>query len=591
MSTPITWFTKRLVDGLQSRRGILSLTDQLGREQRPFSHQEDFVRRFVRPEVEVLVAAHCAGSGKTGLALMCFAAIHLIEDNACGVFVVPPSLLEQWYSSARDWLRHMDETGSGIADSDLIVPRKRRDLTDSAVRTAKIVILSSYLVADLFRESFEPVEKAFLCETTRRWRSGWRPKPGGTHPLFEREWSFLCVDEVHVSRNSSTFVCQSQAQLSKRSKKRVGLSATPVVTKPSDMVGISTALGVPACEGVDFTLHRSWSDTSGQKLKKRTAELFRRSIDVVCEDVLQLPPLVHEFEDFPANLPPDAVAKYNELLRTSHAYRLRCEGPAPKLSDYKELSALLVRLQQIVVSPLLAERGAKAFWADPALFAAAAAEPTGALVALRRKLDQLMNRDGVARVLVCSESSAMLHIAARCVGDVGKQLFFDGRVTMRERRERVSEFLYADKAVLFLSIGAGGLGLNLVAPKPFGCSHAVFWGARPFSPAVELQAAKRLHRYGAYETVTIHHLISRFSVDDAIGALHSDKVELSKAMMGEAEIQGAWRTSARVVDGCEPLKPNGRFPRRRSARDERGRPIDPEPRHLKQPKRPRSPGA
>jgi superfamily II DNA or RNA helicase len=65
------------------------------------------------------------------------------------------------------------------------------------------------------------------------------------HPIFRRQWSLAVVDEVHFHRSPTSEWTLSQSYLSKRSKRRIGLSATPVVNRPLDLAGICTALNAP----------------------------------------------------------------------------------------------------------------------------------------------------------------------------------------------------------------------------------------------------------------------------------------------------------------------------------------------------------
>ena len=50
---------------------------------------------------------------------------------------------------------------------------------------------------------------------------------------------------VHPNVASPLYRTLSQAYLSKRAKRRIGLSATPVVNRPLDLAGICTALNAP----------------------------------------------------------------------------------------------------------------------------------------------------------------------------------------------------------------------------------------------------------------------------------------------------------------------------------------------------------
>ena len=120
--------------------------------------------------------------------------------------------------------------------------------------------------------------------------------------------------------------------------------------------------------------------------------------------------------------------------------------------------------------------------------------------------------------------------------------------------------------MLFLSIGAGGVGLHLVP----GCEAMLFWGSMPFSPAHRRQALKRIHRIGQTAPitgkVTVRHLIAHGSVDNAIGVMHGDKDALIQ-LVQEGDDSGfgghedsQWRKAGRIVDAALPVDEFGNFP-------------------------------
>ena len=164
--------------------------------------------------------------------------------------------------------------------------------------------------------------------------------------------------------------------------------------------------------------------------------------------------------------------------------------------------------------------------------------------------------------------------------EFGACYMYKGDMSQKQRLAAKKGFLRSQRAVLFLSIGAGGVGLHLVP----GCEAMVFWGSMPFSPAHTRQAMKRIHRIGQHAPITgkvsIIHLIPYGSVDGAIATVHGDKNALINLVQegddsgfgGDADSQ--WRKAGRIVDACEPVGEDGSFgtmPHHK--RDGRGEPI------------------
>ena len=240
-------------------------------------------------------------------------------------------------------------------------------------------------------------------------------------------------------------------------------------------------------------------------------------------------------------------------------------------SDLLKLMRLIIKLQQMLVCPRLAELGAAAFEAEPQLYEeVAGAPPTGSLRALLSEV-RTLQAAGHRRIVIAANHVAIMRIAARWLakahsGETGEIVFYDGRLSQLQRQQAKRRFLGAAKGLLFLSIGAGGVGLHLVP----GCEAMIFWGSSPLSPAHTRQALKRIHRIGqdcpATGQVTIIHLLAYGSVDYGIGRVHHDKERLidfvqegdESGFIGDGD--ETWRKYGRIVDECEEVLGSGTFP-------------------------------
>jgi SNF2 family DNA or RNA helicase len=104
----------------------------------------------------------------------------------------------------------------------------------------------------------------------------------------------------------------------------------------------------------------------------------------------------------------------------------------------------------------------------------------------------------------------------------------DGRMT-RENRDKSMQALRENPAirVMLVSIGAGGLGLNLTT------ANKVYMMEPQFNPAAEAQAVDRVHRLGQDREVTIKRFIMQDSFEEKMLVLQSKKKALADLTMAK----------------------------------------------------------
>jgi superfamily II DNA or RNA helicase len=147
------------------------------------------------------------------------------------------------------------------------------------------------------------------------------------------------------------------------------------------------------------------------------------------------------------------------------------------------------------------------------------------------KIDVLVQRleqaveDG-HRALVFSQWTGLLDLIEPHLG--GSAIDFerlDG--STRDRAGVVRRFQHDEgPPVMLVSLKAGGTGLNLTA------ADHVFLMDPWWNPAVEDQAADRVHRIGQTRPVVVHRIVSLDTVEEGILALHTRKRALSEVVMG-----------------------------------------------------------
>lgn len=363
-------------------------------------------------------------------------------------------------------------------------------------------------------------------------------------------------------RNPLTAWTKGHEVIASKAGKVMGLTATPVFNKPQDLMGIGTAIDL-APKWKEAT---TWfKDRKKTVVNLQTLDDFQEFIDRATDDILNLPEIVDHYINFDASIDPMHVEDYNEALANARRLRFSLErrGRATQ-QELQQLMSYLQNLQQFIVSPLLAEKGAKAVQKDEKLIQQASLQDTGALQALKKAIIDLQD-EKYARVMVaCCHTSLLVvadcYLKRECPG-IGNIIQYHGGLSLKKRGEATTAFLDGPKTVLLMSIDAGGTGLHLVP----GANAVVFWGSRPFSPQQVKQTKKRVHRIGQEFPVKVVHLIAEGSVDHAINFVHKDKLRLANAVTDgdtaglEAE-GGKWRSTGRIVDRCKFLSEDGQFP-------------------------------
>lgn len=394
-------------------------------------------------------------------------------------------------------------------------------------------------------------------------------------------------------RNPDTGWCVAHHRLAQSCKRRYALTATPVFNKPLDMVGLMKSINATHSKH-NFQDKAFWStDNKFNTINAQACTLFQEHVYRNRDTILKLPAVIDKTVRFNPELCAENALKYNAILQEARNLKLQIDNSAKKDSkDLQKLMSMMQRLQQMLVSPLLAEKTAKVFKEKPALIDLAIQSPTGALKALAACVKDLFENHGIKRLVVACDYVELMKIGRRYIEkntDIDGVMFqFDGSLSQQERKEVKRGFLENEKpTILFLSIGAGGTGLHLVG-NPSERSAIIFCFSSPFSPAQIRQTYKRIHRIGQAHEVHVRHLVAYGSVDYAIRKGHVCKQNLAdyvvdgnKKALGEmAEIAAnlaraaskedqsveigttgcTWKQMGRYVDICTTMDENGNFP-------------------------------
>ncbi len=142
------------------------------------------------------------------------------------------------------------------------------------------------------------------------------------------------------------------------------------------------------------------------------------------------------------------------------------------------------------------------------------------------KFNQLMelleeSRRSGRRVLIFSQFTKMLELIGRELARKGRTFFYlDGQTPSEERMDLCNRFNNGEHDLFLISLKAGGTGLNLASADTV-ILYDTWW-----NPAVEEQAADRVHRIGQKNVVQVIKLVARGTIEDKMNELQEKKRHL-----------------------------------------------------------------
>jgi len=138
------------------------------------------------------------------------------------------------------------------------------------------------------------------------------------------------------------------------------------------------------------------------------------------------------------------------------------------------------------------------------------------------------------RTLVFSQFTGMLELLIARATEAGLHwLYLSGKNTSEQRRDMVEKFQSGEYPVFFISLKAGGTGLNLTAADRV--LHFDPW----WNIAAEEQATDRTHRIGQKNKVFITKLVCKNTVEERILDLQNRKRALSDMVMDDESVRSA----------------------------------------------------
>ena len=178
-----------------------------------------------------------------------------------------------------------------------------------------------------------------------------------------------------------------------------------------------------------------------------------------------------------------------------------------------QVLAAITRLRQIACNPKLYDPDSEV--------------PSSKMRRLRELVRNL--REEGHRALIFSQFTAHLKLARDTLAADGLSYrYLDGSTPAAKRQEEVERFQGGEGDLFFISLKAGGTGLNLTSATYV--IHLDPW----WNPAIEDQATDRAYRIGQKQPVTVYRLVSLGTIEESIIDLHREKRQLVSDLLSGA---------------------------------------------------------
>lgn len=308
-------------------------------------------------------------------------------------------------------------------------------------------------------------------------------------------FGYIVLDEAQAIKNARSLT--SKAIFTLKGLHRLALTGTPIENHVGELFSIFNFLmpGVYKKEALNSNIASSNLVKSLRPfiLRRTKAEVLKDLPDKIEQTLLCTPD-------------PDEALHYRELKEfVSLNLNKEIEGGEFKKKTIVVLEAL-TRLRQAACHPGLINPNLKEL-------------ETGKLQTLRAMLGEILSEGH--KVLIFSQFTTLLQMFREKLSyDDQNSIYLDG--DSKNRQALVDEFQTGNKKVFFISLKAGGTGLNLTQASY--CFLLDPW----WNPAVEDQAIGRLHRIGQKRSVNVYRLITKNTIEEKVLELQKLKKDVIK---------------------------------------------------------------
>ena len=334
------------------------------------------------------------------------------------------------------------------------------------------------------------------------------------------------IDEAQNIKNSTTAAAKSVKLID--SKVRYALTGTPIENRLSELWSIFDYL-MPGFlykyqtfkKVFETPIVKHQDDDMSQQLKQMISPFILRRLK---KDVLKdLPPKLEEV--YFAGLSGEQQKLYD-----GEVTKLKTELGTTSKEDFSkkrfQILAELTKLRQICCDPSLCVDNYKG-------------ESAKRAACLQLIQDAV---DGGHKILVFSQFTSMLDLLEKDVEAQGITYYdIRGNTPKQQRLELVNQFNEDDTNVFFISLKAGGTGLNLTGAD-IVIHYDPWWNV-----AAENQATDRAHRIGQKNTVSVYKLIMKQSVEEKILELQEKKKSLAEEVLSGEGVGSASITQEELL--------------------------------------------
>ena len=396
------------------------------------------------------------------------------RENRRTLIVCPASLVYNWQSEIERFAPNLKTTmitGDAATRKALVAQSTQRD-----------ILITSYDLLKRDVENYEDVD--FFCEI---------------------------IDEAQFIKNHNTQAAKA-VKLMKAGTK-FALTGTPMENRLSELWSIFDYL-MPGFlfgykqfkEELESPIVELHEEEAMLKLRRFITPFVLRRLK---KDVLK---------DLPDKLEEVVFAKLDgeqQELYAANAQKLKMlldkQTPEEFATSKIQLLAELTRLRQICCNPQLIYENYKGDSAKTEVC-----------------MELLQNAiEGGHKVLVFSQFTSMLELLVKAADKAGISYYMlTGQTSKEQRMEMVDAFNQNDTSVFFISLKAGGTGLNLTSADIV--IHFDPW----WNLAAQNQATDRTHRIGQKNVVTVYKLIAKNTIEERIVKLQEMKQELADQVLG-----------------------------------------------------------
>ena len=415
------------------------------------------------------ILADDMGLGKT-LQVIAF----LMTERHRTLIVCPASLVYNWQSEIERFapgLHPVMVTGDAASRKRLVEESTDMD-----------ILITSYDLLKRDIENYENIE--FFCEI---------------------------LDEAQFIKNQSTQAARAVKMI--HAGTRFALTGTPMENRLSELWSIFDYL----MPGFLYGYKQFKEEIEAPIVEQQDQDAMMRLRRMITPFILRR--LKKEvLADLPDKLEEAVYARMEEeqqQLYTANVQNLKrlLNGQTDAQFREKKLQLLaeLTRLRQICCNPLLVYENYK-----------------GGAAKLEMCMELLHNAiEGGHKILVFSQFTSMLDLLAKR-SDAEQISYYKltGQTPKEQRIEMVEAFNRDEVSVFFISLKAGGTGLNLTSADIV--IHFDPW----WNLAAQNQATDRTHRIGQKNVVTVYKLIAKDTIEEKILKLQEMKQELADQVLG-----------------------------------------------------------